>query len=75
MRTDIERRLQQLLTEREAGQRLQTDLDNKRASLTQTLLRIDGAIQVLRELLDAAQPAVATAPADGRNTAPGVELA
>jgi len=52
MRSNVEHRLQQLLAEREAGQKLLADLDARRATLGQTMLRIDGAIAVLRELLE-----------------------
>jgi prefoldin subunit 5 len=42
--------LKSLQAEYEAGQKLLADLDARRASLTSTLLRIEGAIQVLKEL-------------------------
>jgi hypothetical protein len=51
MRGRLEQRLQQLETEFDAGQQMLADLQQKRASLEQTLLRISGAIQVLEELL------------------------
>jgi predicted nuclease with TOPRIM domain len=47
----LSERLQTLDSEYEKGQGLLTELDTKRTRLTQTLLRIDGARQVLRELL------------------------
>lgn len=37
----------------ESGQKMLADLDNQRANLQQTVLRISGAIQVLEELLGA----------------------
>ena len=52
MRDQIEQRLAELKTEFDAGQKMLAELDQKRASLEQTLLRISGAIQVLDELLD-----------------------
>ena len=54
MKQQIEQRLQQLKTEFESGQKLLADLDNKRAEVQPTLLRIQGAIQVLEEELDKA---------------------
>ena len=51
MRDQLELRLKELTAEFEAGQQMLADLDAKRADLQQTLLRIDGAVQVLRELL------------------------
>jgi len=51
MKTALERRLVELESEHQTGQKMLADLDDKRQKLTQTLLRIDGAIAVLRELL------------------------
>lgn len=51
MQDSVERRLQALQAEHEAGQRMLAELDAKRSQLTQTMLRIEGAIQVLQELL------------------------
>jgi hypothetical protein len=45
----LERR-RALATECEAGQKMLAELDARRASVTQTMLRIEGAIQVLNEL-------------------------
>ena len=47
----IKHRLDQLKAEYQAGQTLMADLDKKRGELQQTLLRIEGAVQVLQELL------------------------
>jgi hypothetical protein len=44
-------RLDLLRQEFESGQRQLSDLDGRRAQLTETMLRISGAIQVLEELL------------------------
>ncbi len=49
----IEERLRALDFEHEKGQHALAELDTKRANLMQTMLRIDGARQVLRELLEA----------------------
>jgi hypothetical protein len=51
MRPQLEQRLATLQSEHDAGQKMLADLDTRRAALTQTLLRIEGAMQVLRELL------------------------
>jgi hypothetical protein len=53
MRGQLEQRLQQLKVEFETGQKMLADLEQKRANLEQTLLRISGAVQVLEELLAA----------------------
>lgn len=55
MRGQLEQRLQQLKTEFDTGQKILVELQQKRANLEQTLLRISGAIQVLEELLAAEQ--------------------
>jgi hypothetical protein len=51
MKVKIEQRLKELQTEHEAGERMLTELTTKRTALMNTLLRIEGAIQALREVL------------------------
>jgi uncharacterized coiled-coil protein SlyX len=51
MRERLEKRVADLEAEYRTGQEMLAELDAKRADLQQTLLRISGAIQVLRELL------------------------
>lgn len=51
MKDRIENRLQELKEEFENGQKMMTDLQNRQASLNETLVRISGAIQVLEEEL------------------------
>ncbi len=63
MREQLERRIAELQTEFDAGQKMLADLEQKRDSLQQTLLRISGAIQVLDELLAAEPPGPASAAA------------
>jgi hypothetical protein len=58
MKEQLEIRLQQLKTEFETGQKMLAEVEQKKANLEQTLLRISGAIQVLEELLASEQPAV-----------------
>jgi hypothetical protein len=47
----IDERLGSLRSEQETGQKMLAELDAKRNNLTATLARIEGAIQVLQELL------------------------
>lgn len=51
MTTRIQDRLKSLQQEHEAGKKVLADLDAKRTALTTTILRIEGAMQVLQELL------------------------
>jgi hypothetical protein len=48
---DIGLRLRQLQSEYEAGQKMLADLEARRSALVTTLLRIEGAIQVLKEVM------------------------
>jgi len=48
---EIEAKLKSLESEYEAAQRMLAELETKRARLTQTMLRIEGAMLVLRELI------------------------
>jgi hypothetical protein len=59
MREQLEHRLSKLKSEYEAGQKMLTELDAKRANLHETMLRISGAIQVIEEELAKADQAVA----------------
>lgn len=52
MKDKLEQRLAALEAEHQAGERLLAELDAKRRSLTETLLRIEGAMQVLREMIN-----------------------
>ena len=51
MRAQIERRLEELRHEYEAGTKLLSELQAKQANVQATLTRISGAIQVLEEEL------------------------
>ncbi|MGH3922012.1 MAG: hypothetical protein ACREX8_01510 [Gammaproteobacteria bacterium] len=53
MQEQLEKRVTELEAEYRAGQEMLTELEAKRADLQQTLLRISGAVQVLKELLGA----------------------
>jgi hypothetical protein len=57
MKEQINERLKTLQSEYEAGQKMLAELDARRTSLTTALLRIEGAIQVLREMIGEADPA------------------
>ena len=69
MATPIAARLQSLQTEYESGQKMLAELDAKRTTLINTLLRIEGAIQVLKELSTPADT-VAPPPALDASAAP-----
>jgi len=51
VKEQIEARIKELKAEFEEGKKMLEQLDMKRASLGQTVLRISGAIQALEELL------------------------
>jgi DNA repair exonuclease SbcCD ATPase subunit len=51
MKEQIESRLAELRSEFEQGQKMLAEVESRRESLRQSLLRISGAIQVLEELL------------------------
>lgn len=51
MKEQLEERLKELKNEFENGKKVLEELDVKRTNLTQTLLRISGAIQALEDLL------------------------
>ncbi|MCY1020991.1 hypothetical protein [Pyxidicoccus sp. MSG2] len=57
MKNTLEQRLNALKSEYESGQKMLAELDAKRNQLTTTLLRIEGAMQVLQEVLAQEQPA------------------
>ena len=50
-KSKLEERLSALKEEHETGQKMLADLDAKRRQLIDTMLRIEGAIQVLKDLL------------------------
>ena len=56
MRTQLEQRLADLRAELEKGQTILADLKNKEANLKESMLRIQGAIQVLEEELSRKAP-------------------
>ena len=51
MKPQLEKRIAELKTEFESGQKMLAELETKRSELQSTLLRISGAIQVLEEML------------------------
>jgi hypothetical protein len=56
MKSKLEQRYNDLKAEYEAGQKMLADLDARRGNLTSTLLRIEGAMQVLKEMIEADPP-------------------
>jgi uncharacterized coiled-coil protein SlyX len=63
MRGQLEQRLRSLRDELASGEQMLADLDRRRATLRETMLRISGAIQVLEEELGE-RPAAPGASAD-----------
>jgi len=51
MKAELEKRIAELKSEFEAGQKLLAEYEAKQEELRNTMLRISGAIQVLEELL------------------------
>jgi len=49
MKEQLQKRLTELKSEFEAGQKMMTELESKQSNLRDTLLRISGAIQILEE--------------------------
>jgi len=49
MKEQLEKRLTELKSEFESGQKMMTELESKQSNLRDTLLRISGAIQILEE--------------------------
>ncbi len=56
MKEQLEKRLAELKSEFEAGQKMLADLEAKKNELQATMLRISGAIQVIEEMLTQEQP-------------------
>jgi predicted nuclease with TOPRIM domain len=71
----LRERLSSLQSEYEAGQKMLAELDAKRASITGTLLRIEGAIQVLRELLNESTGQAVDEQEDRKSTPPPTPMA
>jgi hypothetical protein len=61
MKDQLLQRLTVLKAEFEAGQRMLVELETKQAELRNTLIRISGAVQVLKEELAKADAALALA--------------
>ncbi len=62
MREQLEERLKVLELELQNGQKVMADLEARQVAVRSSLLRISGAIQVLRELL--AKPETEVAPGE-----------
>lgn len=63
IREEAEMKLAELRNEFRAGEAMISDLDQRRAGLQETMLRISGAIQALEELLGRPNSATATSSA------------
>jgi predicted nuclease with TOPRIM domain len=55
MKEQIQERIEQLKAEYESGQKMLADLETQESNLRTTMLRISGAIQVLKKLLAKAE--------------------
>jgi hypothetical protein len=62
MREQLEQRVRELRAEQHKGHQMLAELEGREAELRQTLLRINGAIQVLEEMLGAPAAANGTLP-------------
>ena len=60
MQDKLNARLKELQTERAQGQKMLADLEEQRSRLTETMLRIEGAIQVIEEMLNSNESAPAS---------------
>lgn len=67
MREQLEARLTELEQEYAFGERRLRDVDLEQARLREALLRMSGAVQVLRELLDPPDPASDSQPQQTRS--------
>ena len=63
MEAKLKQRLSELTTELECGQRMIAELESRQLKVRESMLRISGAIQVLRELLGEDTPIAAAAKA------------
>jgi hypothetical protein len=52
MNSKLEERLDSLKSEYENGQKMLADIDAKRKNISDTLLRIEGAMTILKELVE-----------------------
>ena len=52
MKVHLQKRLSELKSEFEAGQKMLAELETKQKNLHETLLRISGAIQIIEEVLE-----------------------
>ncbi len=58
MKEELELKINELKAELEAGQKVMEELEMQRSNITYTLLRINGAIQVLEELIQKEEASV-----------------
>ena len=72
MREQLETRLAELQREFAAGEQKMREVEAQQARLRDTLLRIDGAMHVLREMLAKQEGALDLGPAEPTSDAPTV---
>ena len=65
MNDTIDRRLKELRKKAESGQKMIAELVHRKKELEQTLLRIEGAMQVLEELKAVPEPVMDISTANG----------
>jgi hypothetical protein len=69
MKAKLEERISSLRSEYENGQKMLAEIDAKRKSVSDTLLRIEGAMAILKELADEEEK---VSIANGASDAPNV---
>lgn len=65
MKAKLEERLNALKSEHENGQKMLAELDARRKSISDTLLRIEGAMAILKELAEEENNTVANGASSG----------
>lgn len=74
MKEQLERRLEELRAEYEKGKATLEELDTKASNVRAMMLRLSGAIQVLQEELERADPDRAKAASNGADPASAARL-
>lgn len=68
MKNKLEERMNALKAEHESGQKMLADIDAKRKQVNDTLLRIEGAMAILKELADEEERSHANGSANAHDT-------
>lgn len=69
LKNKCEERLKTLRSEYEAGQKMLSELDQKRQKLAETVTRIEGAMQILQELIAEEEQAQSNGKGEGARPA------